>query len=279
MRTEEIGIEDTRAAWDRIAEGYDRFVTPTDGWALPQEALRRAGVGAGTRFLDVASGSGALSLPAARMGADVLAVDLSPAMLERLKARAAEEGLDGLEGRVMDGHALDLADDLFDVAASQFGVMLFPDLPRALGEMVRVTKPGGRVCLVAYGSPERVGFLGFFMEALARSVPDFTPPPMDPPPLPFQVADPEVLRSRMADAGLREVRVEPAAERLEPRSGGEVWDWVTNSNPIPAALVDPLPEAARERVRSVLDDMVHERAVGADGIVLESLVHVAVGTK
>ena len=50
-------------------------------------------------------------------------------------------------------HALELDDDSFDLTGSQFGVMLVPDQPLALREMVRVTKPGGRVLLIAYGSP------------------------------------------------------------------------------------------------------------------------------
>ena len=63
-------------AWDRIAPGYDRTNTPTQMW-LGHEGLRRAGLRSGMRFLDVASGSGALSIPAARLGAQVLAVDQS----------------------------------------------------------------------------------------------------------------------------------------------------------------------------------------------------------
>jgi len=53
----------------------------------------------------------------------------------------------------MDAHALELDDDSFDLTGSQFGVMLVPDQPLALREMVRVTKPGGRDLLIAHGSP------------------------------------------------------------------------------------------------------------------------------
>src|ERR671910_646834 len=99
-------LEQTRAAWDEIAAGYDEFLTPSHA-ALGGDALRRAGLRPGMRFLDVAAGSGALSLLAARLGAQVLSTDVSPLMLERLEARAREERLD-LETRVMDGHALEL---------------------------------------------------------------------------------------------------------------------------------------------------------------------------
>src|SRR5215217_5120928 len=109
MTTQEL--EQTRAAWDKIAAGYDEFVTPTKMW-LANEGLRRADLRPGMRFLDVAAGSGALSIPAARLGAQVLAVDLSSIMLERLKARAHQEGL-SVETRIMDGHALELKENTF----------------------------------------------------------------------------------------------------------------------------------------------------------------------
>ena len=60
--------------------------------------------------------------------------------------------------------------------------------------MKRVTRPGGRVFLVVYGPPTQFEFLGFFMAAIQAAVPGFTGLPLDPPPLPFQVADPALLR-------------------------------------------------------------------------------------
>src|SRR5919205_3045404 len=143
--------EEIRGAWDTIAAGYDEFVTPTHMW-LANEGLRRADLRSGMRFLDVAAGSGALSIPAARLGAQVLATDMSPVMLEHLDARARKEGL-SIETRIMDSHALELKDNTFDVAGSQFGVMLFPDMPRGIREMARVSKPGGRVLMNVYGDP------------------------------------------------------------------------------------------------------------------------------
>src|SRR5688572_32892086 len=105
--------EDTRPAWDRIARGYDQTNTPTQMW-LGNEGLRRAELRAGMQFLDVAAGSGALSIPAARLGAQVLATDQSPVMLELLRGRARNERL-AIETRVMDGHALALDDNSFDM--------------------------------------------------------------------------------------------------------------------------------------------------------------------
>jgi 2-polyprenyl-3-methyl-5-hydroxy-6-metoxy-1,4-benzoquinol methylase len=124
-------------AWDAIAALYDKHVAPGEA-DLATAGLRLAGLQSGDTFLDVAAGPGGLSLPAARLGANVLATDWSPKMIEQFNARVVAEGLDA-EGRVMDCHALDLPDDSHDVTGSLFGVMLVPDQAQALHEMVRVT--------------------------------------------------------------------------------------------------------------------------------------------
>jgi ubiquinone/menaquinone biosynthesis C-methylase UbiE len=267
-----------KAAWDAIAEGYDRYVAPAEV-ELANEALRLVGLEPGERFLDVAAGTGGLSLPAARLGATVLATDWSPAMIERFEARVREEGLRDAGGRVMDCHALDLPDDSFDVTGSQFGVMLVPNQPRALREMVRVTKPGGRVLVTAYGFPAELEFLQLFVGALRAVAPEFPGLPDDPPPLEFQVSDPEVLRGRLTDAGLKDVRVERTAERPAFTSGTELWNWVLYGNPIPGMLVADLAESQRARLRQVLDGMLRERA-GVNGrAVLTNAVNIGIGTK
>jgi ubiquinone/menaquinone biosynthesis C-methylase UbiE len=246
---------------------------------LANEALKRARLSRGERFLDVAAGCGALSLPAARLGAKVLATDWSPAMIDRLQARARQEGLSGVEGRVMDCHALELTDDTFDLSGSQFGVMLVPDQPIALREMVRVTRPGGRVLLIAYGSPAEIEFLHFFIGAVQAVDPNFTGLPMTPPPLEFHVSDAEVLRQRLMDAGLKDVTVESVREKLEFRSGQEMWDWVLHSNPIAGMLITGLTDEQRTEVRQVLHGMLHERSGGSGPAVLTNPVHIGVGTK
>ena len=103
-------------AWDAIAALYDEHVAPGEA-DLATAGLRLAGLQAGDTFLDVAAGPGGLSLPAARLGAKVLATDWSPKMIEHFNAAVAAEGLDA-EGRVMDCHALDLPDDSYDVTGS-----------------------------------------------------------------------------------------------------------------------------------------------------------------
>ena len=270
--------EDTRAAWDKIAVGYDKTNTETQQW-LGNESVRRAGLKAGMRFLDVAAGSGALSLPAARRGAKVLATDLSPAMLEPLRERARKENLD-IETRVMDGHNLELEDNTFDMAGSQFGVMTFPDQPRGIREMARVVKPGGRVLMTVYGSPAEIDFLGFFVGAVHSVRPDFVPP-MDPPPPEFRLADPEKLRRELVEAGLKDVQIDQITERTEFKSSKFLWEWIIWSNPIVERILGMLNVTNEERgtIEKTMYKLWEERARSSGVATLSAPINIGWGTK
>jgi ubiquinone/menaquinone biosynthesis C-methylase UbiE len=267
-----------KEAWDDIAASYDRFVAPGEA-RLATQALTLARLRPGDRFLDVAAGTGGLSLPAAWLGAKVVATDFAPKMVECFEKRAREQGLSDAVGRVMDCHALDFPDATFDVTGSQFGVMLVPDQIRALREMVRVTKPAGRVLIVAYGSPAEFEALQCFISALKRVLPSFEGLPEDAPPLEFQVADPEVLRQRLTDAGLWEVTVDTAHhETIQPATGQELWDWCLGGNPIPSMLVAELSSEQKAQVVSALDDMVRARS-SAGNATFSAPLNIGVGTK
>ena len=264
-------------AWDAIAAQYDQHVAPGES-DLAIAGLRLAGLQAGDTFLDVAAGTGGLSLPAARLGATVLATDWAPKMIERFTARAGAEGLDAV-GRVMDCHALDIADDTYDLTGSQFGVMLVPDQAQALREMVRVTKPGGRVLLIAYGNPDDFEALHFFLGAVQAVVPEFQGPAEDEPLLEFQIADPDVLRQRLINAGLKNVTVDTSIqERIEVRTGQQLWDWCLGGNPIPGMLIADLTGEQRADIIRVLDGMVREHSIEGRAV-LTAPLNIGVGTK
>ena len=86
--------------------------------------------------------------------------------------------------------------------------------------------------MVGYGDPREIDFFSFFVNAIQSVRPNFTGPPMDPPPLPFQLQDPERLRSELAAAGLKDIQVVTITEATGFRSGKELWDWIVYSNPI-----------------------------------------------
>jgi len=124
--------------WDTAASHYERTAHPFTA-RFAEAALARVRLTPASRVLDVAAGTGALALAAARTGAQVLSTDFSPGMV----ARVAAAGLPNVEARVMDGQALDLPEASFDAVFSIFGVIMFPDWRRGLAEMARVTRPGG----------------------------------------------------------------------------------------------------------------------------------------
>ena len=265
-------------AWDAIAALYDKHVAPGES-DVATAGLRLVGLRAGDTFLDVAAGPGGLSLPAARLGARVLATDWSPKMIEYFNARARADGLDA-EGRVMDCHALGVPDDSYDVTGSLFGVMLVPDQVQALREMVRVTKPGGRVLLIAYGNPAEFEALHIFISAARAVVPEFEGPAEDESLLEFQVADPGVLRQRLIDAGLSDVTVDTSQqERIAVRTGQQLWDWTIGGNPIPGMLIAGLTDRQREDIVRVLDGIICERSGGSGPAVLTAPLNIGVGTK
>jgi ubiquinone/menaquinone biosynthesis C-methylase UbiE len=271
-------IEGSRAAWDAIAAAYDRTNTPTQLW-LGTEGLRRAGLRSGMHFLDVASGSGALSLPAARMGARVVAIDQSAKMLQLLTQRACSDGLD-IEVHVMDGHALTFEDNRFDIAGSQFGVMLFPDMPKGVREMARVTRRGGRVLITVYGDPQRIDFFAFLLRAIQSVRPEFTGPPTDPPPLPFQLQNPRRLAEVMMAAGLTNVSVETLTETTAFRTGAELWNWLLGSNPIVEEVLSQLNVSSQERdhIQLALTRLVRERAGNDEAALLTNPINIGIGS-
>ena len=119
------------------------------------------------RVLDVATGSGNAALAAARRGCEVVGVDYVPALLEHARQRAAAEAVKATF-REGDAEALPFDDYSFDVVTSVFGAMFAPDQARTARELARVTRPGGRIGLVAH-TPE--GFIGQLFRTNARHVP------------------------------------------------------------------------------------------------------------
>ena len=125
----------------------------------------------GQRVLDVAAGTGTSAIPAARRGADVIATDLTPELLDIGRAAAAAEGLD-LTWQTADAEALPFADAEFDVVLSSIGVMFAPHHQLAADELARVTRSGGTIGVLSW-TPE--GFIGQMFATMKPYAP--APPP------------------------------------------------------------------------------------------------------
>lgn len=188
-----------------------------EGWALfapletittpPAAALVQfAGVTPADRVLDVACGTGVVAVTAACLGARVRALDLAPALLERARHNAAIAGVD-IEFTEGDVEALPYADGEFDVVLSQYGHMFAPQPAIALGEMLRVLKPGGRIAFSTW-PPDM--FTGRMFGLVSRYLP---PPPGIPATTDW--GNDSIVRARLGDAVTdlvfeRELMVTPA---------------------------------------------------------------------
>ena len=113
------------------------------------DLLERVGVEAGTKLLDVACGTGNASVPAAKTGAEVTGLDLTPKLLDVARERAAEAGME-IEFIEGDAEALPFDDDSFDRVISSFGAMFAPNHQQTASELVRVCRPGGIVGVCAW---------------------------------------------------------------------------------------------------------------------------------
>jgi ubiquinone/menaquinone biosynthesis C-methylase UbiE len=167
-----------------------------------ETCVDRAGIEAGMDVLDVACGTGNATLPAARRGATVTGLDITPELLEVARANAAEEGLD-IEWVEGDAEALPFEDESFDRVISTFGVMFAPRHEVAAAELARVCRPGGRIVMCNWVPG---GLVGRMFKLFASYVPP--PPGVQPPPL---WGDGEHVRKLFAEA----TRTVPA---LEPRT-------------------------------------------------------------
>lgn len=140
--------------------------------------VEAAGVKSGDLVLDVAAGTGNAAIPAAQTGAQVIASDLTPELLEVGKKWAAEVGVE-LTWETADAEALPYGDGVFDVVLSCLGVMFAPHHQPAADELVRVCRPGGTIGLIAW-TP--AGFIGQMFAAMKPYAPP-PPPGAQPPPL------------------------------------------------------------------------------------------------
>jgi SAM-dependent methyltransferase len=129
------------------------------------------GIGPGVRVLDVAAGSGNISLPAAATGAAVVSTDLTPELLQRSQVRAAAQGLT-VDYREANAHALPFGDGEFDTVISAIGVQFAPDHRRAADELVRVCRPGGTIGVISW-TPE--GFFGRMLATIRPYRPSLSP--------------------------------------------------------------------------------------------------------
>lgn len=205
-----------RRGWDRAVRHYERHwarqLRPVHDLLLHQAALV-----AGEHVIDVACGTGLVTLAAAtavagddnadrRRGGLATATDLSPAMVSTMETCARLAGLSNVRAVVCGAEELTL-DGPFDVALCSLGLMYLPDPARALAEMYRVLRPGGRIVVAVWGERRHCGWADLFGVVDSRVSSDVCP-------LFFALGGPRVLVSHLERAGFVDVDDERLATDL-----------------------------------------------------------------
>jgi ubiquinone/menaquinone biosynthesis C-methylase UbiE len=243
--------ERARAEWQAVAGGWRRWEPLFQSFLWPM-ALRMAavsGVRPGNRVLDVGCGIGDPTLQVAVLVGPhgrVLGIDLSEAMLETARERAAALGLAHVEFRAADVTGAELGREVFDVVLARWSVIYVADVVGALRRLREALVPGGRIAVAAWAPPDANPWITIPMQALARVHPLA---PTDPAASgPFQLsADGELARA-LLQAGFQAIDQERVVLSQFARGPEEYWTMLTDTAGPVAPLLAGLAEEDRARV-------------------------------
>lgn len=212
--------------------------------------VQGAALAPGMHVLDLASGSGepALSVSVA-VGPQgrVLATDLLLEMLEIARENATARGITNMDFRAADAEQLPFPGPMFDRVTCRFGIMFMPDIQKALGEMRRVLKPGGRVSFVTWGPLEENPLFGLMIRPFLKYV-EVPPPPPDSPHI-FRFSEESKLVQTISAAGFKEVRAKKHKINWAwPGTPEEAWQGGSELAAPFKRVIAATPEDKREEV-------------------------------
>jgi SAM-dependent methyltransferase len=248
--------------------------------AATEMMLDLAGLQVGSRVLDVAAGSGESTLMAARRIGPTgyaLAADVSASMLNAAAEAARTAGVTNIETRVVNAENIELDADSFDAVICRIALMLLPNPAKALGEMRRVVKPGGKVAVMVYSELKKNPYHGIFNETVRRLGNIPWPAPGEP--WMYALGAPGLLEGIYSGAGFINVSVRAAPI---PRRFLSAAAAVGNMKKATAGdlveLMNHLKEADRDRAWAEIEEKF-KRFEGPNGFEAPGEVLVGVGTK
>ncbi len=215
----------TRRQWQEAAPAWHRWGEVIGRWLdeATTAMTELARIGAGDRVLDVAAGAGEQSLRIARTvgpSGRVVATDIAPELLALAAHDAAAEGLSHLATLELDGEETgSLEESSFDAVVSRVGLIYFPGRHRALTGAHHVLRPGGRVSVVTYSTPEANGFFSAPVGIIRTRAGLGAPVPGQPGP--FSLGGPGVLEEALEAAGFTDVEVRRVPSPLRLGSAAE----------------------------------------------------------
>ena len=240
-----------RDLWNRMAGGWvrqydelERVTRPVNEWLC-----KPAHLAPGMRVLDIASGSGQPAFTAARRvqpGGIVVATDISPEMVEALRARAAADVIDNLEAREADMDELPFEDGSFDAITCRWGYMFSEQPQRAFAESRRVLKPGGRLATATWDGSERVP-LGSVLNDLLNQIEGKQPRSLL---VAERLDTAEELESALASAGFRDIAVERLSFYFDFPSSQDWWEFMIEMATPVRARLDALSAEQMTALRS-----------------------------
>lgn len=258
--------------------GFNRIATRYADGAPLRASLQAALLDAtrlspGEHVLDLAAGPGLLARDAARQvlpGGWVLASDIAESMLAEGQRRARDEALPDLLAAACDAEHLSFADASFDVALIGLGLFIFPQPEKALAELHRVLRPGGRVALSVWGPREAVPLIARAQDCIARLL----PAPKVPRPSVFRLGEADALAALLGQAGFGEVNITPHTFTCRFANADDYWQAFLDLAGGAAESLSRLPEAMQARLRAeVASEIASHRE--ADGFAIESTVLIA----
>ena len=231
------------------AEPYHHGISKITTRAI-DPMLDAAGVDEGKRVLDLATGPGYAAARAAERGAVAIGLDFAPEMLELARRLHPE-----LEFREGDATALDFEDESFDVVIGAFLMPHLSDLPSALREFARVTRPGGRVALTTWDAPKRTRFVGAMIEAVGAAgakMPDELPAG----PSIFQYSPDREFAQLLLGAGLEEPIIEQVAFTHHVDDLDAFWADVLGGTVRTMTMVTSQPPELQAEIRRRYDELL-----------------------
>ena len=272
----------TRAQWEQAAEAWHRWGPQIEDWLgdATRRMLDDTSIGEGSRVLDVAAGAGGQTVAAAqRVGATghVLATDISPAILEYAAQAAADVGLTNVSSLEADGEDLSaVPDESIDAAISRVGLIYFPDRHRALAEICRTLRRGGRLSSVVYSTPDRNAFFALPVGVIRR-IADL-PAPSPGMPGPFSLGAAGVAEAAYEKAGLVDVRATTILSPVRMRSAAECVQFERDSFGALHQMLSGVTDDERAAAWQEIEDTLTQFE-GVDGFTGPCEMLVVSGTK
>jgi SAM-dependent methyltransferase len=240
-----------REQWNKDGAAWRRWNPTLDRWYgdVTRQMLDLARIQPGQRILDVATGAGEPAVSAAERvgpGGYVLATDIAEGIVELARQVARERGLKQIETRAMDGEKLDLPDASFHAVLCRLGLMYMPHPVTALREWRRALKPGGRVAVVVFSTPDRNSWGAMPASIIRRRAQ--LPPPVQGQPGPFSLGAPGVLEGAFRQAGFADAEVRAVPVPLRMASSAEYVRVAREAFGAFNAMMAHLPSHERESV-------------------------------